>query len=145
MLRGARFGRDDAPCPSKMQRVSDLREYLLQEGSWVEIAGESHYQDALIRLAAGTSPGEPVRCVATLVPEPESPFDPRAIAVRIDGLHVGYLTRADARRWGPALAVLARRGLQPQVRARIVGGRIRNGSREMLGVRISGALPEVET
>ena len=121
-----------------------MRTLLLEEGDWVEIAGESHYQDALVRLTSESPPGEPVQCVADLVAEPENEFDANAVAVRIDGLHVGYLSRAGAPRWRPALGVFARRGYQLQVHARIVGGRLRDGSRDMLAVRISGAIPQVE-
>ena len=122
----------------------ELRRLLLEEGTWTEIAGESHYQDALTQLAASVSAGEPVRCLADLIPEPENEFDPNAVAVHIDDLHVGYLRRGDAMRWGPALRVYAQRGVRPQVHARIVGGRMRDGTREMLAVRISGAIPQVE-
>ena len=123
--------------------MGDKQRVLLPEGAWIGIAGESHYQDALRALTSGVAPGDALVCLADLYPEPDNPYDSHAIAVRIDGHHVGYLSRADAQSWEPSLLALSQRGLQPQVNARIVGGRIHNGSRDMLAVRISGVVPEV--
>lgn len=71
----------------------------------IAIVGESHYQDA-IRAACGAGPGEDVGfdCIAELVPEPTNKHDPNAIMVQIDGRRVGYLSRSDARAYGPAIS-----------------------------------------
>src|SRR5689334_1612382 len=60
----------------------------------LEIVGESNYQAALWSLCGGTL-GEPIRhpVIAVLVPEPENPYDPNAIAVQIEARLVGYLSR----------------------------------------------------
>ena len=52
---------------------------------------------------------------ADLVPEPDNRFDPRAIAVRVQGQVVGHLPRDDAHRYFPVLAELVAQGLQPRV------------------------------
>src|SRR5262245_47496349 len=55
---------------------------------------EGARQDALWALCGG-SLGQQIRCavVAVLLPEPDNPHDPNAIAVLIEGRHVGYLPR----------------------------------------------------
>lgn len=64
----------------------------------VAAVGESNYQSALITLC-GSQRWEHVAfdCVAALVPEPDNPHDPNAIAVQVQGHLVGYLSRAEAR------------------------------------------------
>jgi hypothetical protein len=86
----------------------------------VNVAGESHYQDAL-RAIAG--PGE-VRLAteAQLVPEPENEYDPNAVRVEVDGRKVGYLPRDLAPAWAPRLAELAARRRVGGCEATIVGG-----------------------
>jgi hypothetical protein len=41
-----------------------------------------------------------------LVPDPSNPYDKRAVAVFVDGFHVGYLERSDARIYHDAIANL---------------------------------------
>ena len=55
---------------------------------------------------AGARPGrERVRkeIRAVLVPEDDNPYDPNAVAVWIDGLQVGHLSRESAQRYRPGL------------------------------------------
>ena len=77
----------------------------------VNVAGESHYQEALQALTESDG-REPVRAEfeAVLVPEPENPHDPNAVKVLIESRHVGYLPREDAAAYGPTLARLGERG-----------------------------------
>jgi len=76
--------------------------------------GESQYQSALRRVARTGR-----LCWASLVPEPENPFDSNAVAVRIQDETVGYLCRADARRYQKRLLTLP----QPlEVPAKLIGG-----------------------
>lgn len=76
--------------------------------------GESQYQPALRRVARTGRV-----CWATLVPEPENPFDPNAVAVQVEGATVGYLARRDARRYQRRLRALA----EPmEVPAKLIGG-----------------------
>jgi hypothetical protein len=64
------------------------------------VVGTSHYQDALLVLS-GRQADEEIRVekIAVLVPEPDNPHDPNAIAVHIDERLVGYLSRDENRRW----------------------------------------------
>jgi hypothetical protein len=70
----------------------------------VNVVGESHYQPA-IRRACDWQRGTDTRfeCMAELVPEPTNEYDPNAVMVKIDGERVGYLSRDDAVRLGPAI------------------------------------------
>lgn len=62
-----------------------------------DVAGEGHRQDALAAVAGPKTPdGCWVEKVATLRPEPDNPYDDGAVAVDIDGHHVGYLPRGEA-------------------------------------------------
>jgi hypothetical protein len=84
------------------------------EFGYLGAVGESHYQDALSRTAAAGRV-----CWATLVPEPENPFDSNAVMVQIRGETVGYLSRTEARRYQRRLLALE----QPlQIPAKIIGG-----------------------
>ena len=82
----------------------------------VDIVGESHYAEALERIAGGRTEDGTVRgrdelLVAALVPQPSNPYDPNAIAVEIEGELVGHLCRDDAVRLGPMIKrVIVERG-----------------------------------
>ena len=76
--------------------------------------GESQYQEALKRIARNGR-----LCWATLIPEPDNPFDVNAVVVQIGTETVGYLARPDARRYQRRLATRA----EPlQVPAKLLGG-----------------------
>lgn len=63
--------------------------------------GESQYQDALQRICGPHSRyGHHFDAIATLVREPHNPHDQNAVAVEIQNMKVGYLSREDARRVG---------------------------------------------
>ncbi|WP_373568660.1 HIRAN domain-containing protein [Paracoccus actinidiae] len=63
--------------------------------------GESQYQGALQRLCGPHSRyGHHLEVTATLVREPHNPHDQNAVAVEIQNMKVGYLSRDDARRVG---------------------------------------------
>lgn len=69
-----------------------------------QVAGEFHYPDAVKQLAKRFIGGErgvmdggkTTNVDAQLVPAAGNPYDSNAVAVYIDGLHVGYLERDDA-------------------------------------------------
>jgi hypothetical protein len=61
-----------------------------------EVVGESNYQTAL-RAIKSTSDKPFHR--ARLVPEDGNPYDDMAVRVDVAGHTIGYLPRADARRW----------------------------------------------
>ena len=77
--------------------MTEPRVTFLRGHESVNVAGESHYQDAL-RAISGQ--GE-IRhdTEARLIPEPDNPHDANAVRVEIDGAKVGYLPR-DLRRNG---------------------------------------------
>jgi HIRAN domain-containing protein len=77
----------------------------------VSVVGESHYQDALIRVSKCPPTGEHgYECAAELVLEPDNPYDKFAVKVMVDGLHVGYLPKGTAKRLGKRLRGLATSG-----------------------------------
>lgn len=69
----------------------------------VEIVGESHHQDALLESTGGRRRygGVAVETIARLVPEPDNPFDARAVAVEIDDRVVGHVAKGDLARIRP--------------------------------------------
>ena len=74
--------------------------------------GEASYQDNLWRLVGGRSSIDDrvrVDVHAVLAAEPDNLYDANAIAVWVQGLKVGYLSREDARRLGPGLLALEQR------------------------------------
>jgi hypothetical protein len=104
----------------------------------LEVVGESHYLTELWTIVgAEFQPGDHVRydTVAVLIPEPDNPYDSNAIAVTINGLKVGYLSRDDARRYLPGLrdAMKKAGGSFIGLRADIVG-RGGDDSLALLGV-----------
>jgi hypothetical protein len=73
---------------------------VLEGDDLIRVVGTSHYQDALLALSARHADEEVrIEKIALLVPEPDNPHDPNAIAVHIDGQLVGYLSRDENRRW----------------------------------------------
>jgi hypothetical protein len=86
--------RSAAPGPVLVESppVSDV--VLLRGSHDLEVVGESHYQDALWRVA-GSRTDERVRAKvqAVLLAEPDNHHDPNAIIMSIDGAKVGYLCR----------------------------------------------------
>jgi hypothetical protein len=72
----------------------------------VAAVGESNFQETLSRVC-GSSRWEDVRfdCIAALVREPNNPYDSNAISViQVEGQIVGYLSREDAKAYGPFVA-----------------------------------------
>jgi HIRAN domain-containing protein len=65
----------------------------------VKVAGESYRQDELIHIT-GRQGSEAVKMEDVdleLVCEPDNAHDPRAVKVLAQGVHVGYLSRGNAR------------------------------------------------
>jgi hypothetical protein len=100
--------------------MASPRQTFLRGRELVNVAGESHYQDAL-RAIAGSGEVR-LETEARLVPEPENEHDPNAVRVEIDGAKVGYLPRALAAAWAPLLAELAARRRVGACEATILGG-----------------------
>jgi hypothetical protein len=113
--------------------VDGLRATLYSGNETLEVVGESHYQDNLWAIVGCKPTDEPIRhrCVAILVAEANNPYDANAVAVWVDGLLVGRLSRADAAEYRPGLLRLAENG-PVALTGVIVGGGY--GGVAMLGV-----------
>ncbi|KLO25544.1 hypothetical protein ABW16_22625 [Mycolicibacter heraklionensis] len=81
----------------KLQQVEPAKEPQCEYQSDVEVAGEAYHAEAFAAIfcTADRPGGGVIIRTATLVPEPENPFDDTAVAVYIEGLRVGYVPRAD--------------------------------------------------
>jgi hypothetical protein len=86
-------------------------------------------------VRAGLMSGYAHPVYAVLIAEDDSPYDASAVAVWVQGLKVGHLSRANARRYRPGLLGLQRRYGQPvALSGVIVGGGIREDGPGRLGV-----------
>jgi hypothetical protein len=113
-LFGSRhMGKDTEP-PPVPDRSRPAPPAFEEVWGYLGAVGESQYQPAL-RQVARNGP----LCWAALVPEPENLFDSNAVAVKIQGQTVGYLARADARRYQRRLLALAQ---SLEVPAKLIGG-----------------------
>lgn len=76
----------------------------------LEVAGEwyraKNLRTLFTRHAKVSENGTEIRLPAVLVPDPNNPHDKNAVAVFVDGLHVGYMERADASTHHAAIAKL---------------------------------------
>jgi hypothetical protein len=100
--------------------------------------GEAQYQEAIRRLAGdhGTSSAD-AEHEAEIVPEDDNRFDPKAVAVRIRGERVAYLSRSDARSFRRRLGQRQLSGQTTSCRACICGGGTRrNGEKLFYGVKL---------
>ena len=80
-----------------------------------EITGEWAHRESVSQVFAGRGirlgpGGDVVHLYAELVADGSNPHDGQAVAVFVDDLHLGYLERADAARYFPAVSGLARHG-----------------------------------
>jgi hypothetical protein len=118
--------------------IRDGAEMALFDGSDdLEVVGESYYQENLWRLVGPRWPDDRVRhpVYAVLIAEDGNPHDANAVAIWVQGLKVGHLSRADARRYRPGLLGLQRRYGQPvALNGVIAGGGIREDGPGRLGV-----------
>jgi hypothetical protein len=148
LLREAisRIGRD-APAQQFEDRVVRPSEggaaaVIIGDGKYAfPVVGESHHEVILDQLVGGRSEeGAHQRCAALLVPQPDHPYDPDAIAVSIRGHEVGFLPRNVA---GEFLAALRAGGFgRAACEAVIVGGWDRGeGDRGNFGVRLNACRP----
>ena len=122
--------------PTRMR--DDIRPHVLEGGASLEVVGESFHQENLWQLAGGRrNPEERVRVpvLAVLVPEVGNPYDPNSVAIWVNGLQVGNLSRDNARRYRPGLLALQRKyGSLIALRGVIVGGGMRADGPGQLGV-----------
>lgn len=131
------FGR--APKPVAPQRVqlervvaTSSRPFMLagDGGYEFEVVGESYRQEALSAICGGPcEDGHDYECEALLAPDPTNEHDPNAVKVMIEGRHVAFLARDDAK---AHLAALRRLGIpgQPTRCAAIINGGWRRERRD---------------
>lgn len=106
----------------------------------VPVVGESNYQAALESICGGrTEDGVDKIVDAALVLEDSNPYDAQAVRVDIEGKTVGYLSRANARRFRERLAGSGGEvGSALACKARIRGGWDRgDGDRGHYGVSLN--------
>ena len=105
------------------------------------IAGTSHRQQVLSRIAGeALRRGEHVAFTALIVPEPENPHDPNAIAVVAEGQGpIGYFGRRDALRYKAMAEELIRREAVGVCEAFLTGGW---DDEATIGVRVEIEGPE---
>ncbi|MBA2557021.1 MAG: HIRAN domain-containing protein [Chloroflexi bacterium] len=96
---------------------------VLYSGPPREVVGESHYR-AAIESVTGGAHVEGVKLVtwASLVAEHDNPYDSTAVAVHVDGLKVGHLSRDEAAAYRGVLERIAAHGKVAHCRADIYGG-----------------------
>jgi HIRAN domain-containing protein len=119
--------------------MRDGMEVKLYEGREdLEVVGEASYQDNPWRIIRERrSPDGRVReeVYAVLAAEPDNPYDANAVAVWIEGLKVGYLSREDARRYRPGLQALEQKHGKPIALAGVIAeGGMRADGPGRLGV-----------
>lgn len=118
------FPRRSQPAESLTFESSTLQESIgYQIGQdFVTAVGASNYQLALRRLFDEHDRGAALDVVvtATLLPEPDNVYDSNAVAVLVDGEHVGYLPREVAKSYH---TVLARQSAFVTCPAKLTGGR----------------------
>lgn len=113
-------------------------ELLEGDGSYsADIVGESNYQDALMRICGGKKEeSAESKQTAVLVLEDSNPYDDKAVKILIEGHCVGYLSRADARRFRQFVKGQGFTDIHYAAKARIVGGWKRGNDEGSFGVKL---------
>ena len=71
----------------------------------VQVVGEAYHTDAIRKAEKSTPSGQAP--IAELIPQPDNPCDDNAVAVYVNGFHVGYLSRQIVPVVQPALIAFA--------------------------------------
>lgn len=109
--------------------VGEPRPLTLEGADEVQVVGEADHQDVLLALSGGRRRygGVDLTAVAELRPDDGSAIASPAVAVLVDGRHVGDLAVDDARRLLPAIEAARHAHGAATCRARIRGGWDRGG------------------
>jgi len=112
-------------------------------GRRVHIVGESRHQRELEEIAGPkTEEGVRLKVTALIVPEPDNPSDPRALAVYVEHKHAGYFSREDAIAYHALSQQLEAKSAAARCRGEIRGGwRRPRGDEGAFGVVLDLAPP----
>jgi hypothetical protein len=111
---------------------------ILGGDTLLEVVGESFYQENLLRIVGGRSPGGanfPV--VAVLEAEPTNRYDSNAVAVKVDGVRVGSLPGRIAATYQKHVIRLTAHHGQPIALRGVIGGGWDRGGCDMGSFGIS--------
>lgn len=102
---------DETAVPHTIMNVEGQRAVWIAGPTCVrhEVVGEIHYPEQMQRVATWVRGRTDTVITAWLAPEPQSGFDPFAVAIWVLGGKVGYLPPELAARWQPLLARLSAR------------------------------------
>lgn len=106
-----------------------------------EVVGESHYQDAIEKIAklqeakyTNNPDAEIQELTAYLIPDDNNPYDDKAVRIDIDGMQVGHLSREDARSFRRRLGAKKLTGQITTCGAKLIGGYVKDGKQLSYGV-----------
>ncbi len=121
---------------SPAEASGGMKVALLSGTVTLEVVGESYRQDNLWAIVGGrTNQHIDQAVVAVLVPEQDNQYDPNAISIWVNGLMVGYLSRATAAQYRQGLVDLYKEHQMPvALEGEIVGGGPREDGIGQLGV-----------
>jgi hypothetical protein len=134
-----KLSRKRSPGIEQFRGGLDVAPTFSESDFYLDVAGESHYQDALASIVNGwTKEGANLETEAVLVPEPDNRYDPNAVGVWIGGMQVGHLSRHSAEVLQPCiLKAISNTQRQVACRSVIRGGWDRGGhDRAHFGVRL---------
>ncbi|MFI7481860.1 hypothetical protein ACH9EU_05515 [Kocuria sp. M1R5S2] len=124
-----------------------MTDYALNDRGSLEIVTENFYDTEIMRVFGGLSFGKLRTWTgnAALVPEPDNPFDPRTVSVRIGPNKIGHLAQQDAQRYWPYLARVIASGYTPVAPLKLEATVLRqNGQAEVdASARLSIAAPDL--
>jgi len=112
-----------------MRTNKDVDSFTRGRGSasLISVAGTSYHKDLIAKIASRypatrESAGDPGGVAAAIVMrDPHNEHDRNAIRVLVDGLHVGFLPKDEAKQWQPVLIECERRGVTLVGMVRFVG------------------------
>jgi hypothetical protein len=81
---------------------------------------ESHATRVVNSSPGETLPNEPI-AAAIVLRNPTNPYDSNAVQILIDGIHVGFLAKEEAKQWQPVLIECEKRGITLVGAARFIG------------------------
>lgn len=90
-----RIGKSHQSGESSVRTFNNVLHVSTKSFSFQPVVGESNYSSALRAIARANGGSGTAYTQAILVPEPENPYDPKAIAVYMSGYKVGYIPRED--------------------------------------------------